>query len=172
MWKHFKCAYSEKRLEKVKHRVAYSLTWRWDGSTPDTKAECRGWGDNYEAPCNQGGPWQAERGLMSRCVNPQLQGSTANQPPRRGLRGTITQALHHHAGRKAITSPFPCAAIPTITPYLQVSNQGAQMTREALVKAKVAGGCNQIVKSVKRKRQKKRKGRKIFGLCKWFIQAI
>lgn len=89
--------------------------------------------DNYKATCNQGGPWQAEWGLMSQRVTPELQGSTANQPPRRGLRGAITQAPHHHAGRKAITGPFPCAAIPTHPPpYLQLSNQGAQTTREAL----------------------------------------
>ncbi|CAB1429039.1 unnamed protein product [Pleuronectes platessa] len=63
---------------------------------------------------------------MSQCVTPELQGSTANQPPRRGLKSAITQALKHHKHRTAITSPFPCAAIPTVPPYLGVSNQGAQ----------------------------------------------
>lgn len=69
---------------------------------------------------------------MSQCVTLELQGSTANQPPRSDSRGAITQALHHHAGRKAITSPFPCAVISTRSPHLRISNQGAQMTGEAV----------------------------------------
>lgn len=59
--------------------------------------------------------------LTSWYVTPELRGCTANQPPRRGMKGALTQVLHHHAGRKAITRPFLCAVIftspaPTMLP--------------------------------------------------------
>lgn len=112
---------------KAARKVEWCILLHWDGSALDTKAE---WGTIIKHRAIKGVPDRLSKVWWAKCVTPELQGSTANQPPRRGSRGVITQALHHRAGRKAITSPFPCAVIPI--PYLQLWNQGAQMTREAL----------------------------------------
>lgn len=120
--------------------VLHSLTRSWDSSTPDRM------GDNYEALCNQGRPCNAEHGLMSQYVTPELQGSKANQPPRRFMKGTFTQALHHPARMKAITSPFPCAPIFTPSHHLWLLNQHqhAQLTEKHWMESKAVIGCNQI----------------------------
>lgn len=78
--KHFRNAHSEKLQEKS------SIAWcilRHENETVAHRTLKQN-GGNYETPCNQRGPWQAERGLMSHCATLELQGSTANQPPRRG----------------------------------------------------------------------------------------
>lgn len=116
-------------------------------------------GDNYEELCNQGVPCKAEQGLMSQCVTPVLQGFIANQPPRRGMRSKIIQTLHHHAGGKAITSPFPCAVIFTThthTPFLTLKSTWHSWLGRHWIESKVPRGCNQMCGM--------RKGRKKFGV--------
>lgn len=95
-------------------------------------------GENYEALCNQGGPCKAERSLMSWCVTAELQGCTANQPPRRGMKRRLTQVLHHHAGRNAISRPVVFTS-PTPNWLL---NQHASQSGKRRMESEVAGGCN------------------------------
>lgn len=100
-------------------------------------------GDNYEALCNHRGPCKAERSLMSWYVTLELQGCTANQPPRRGMKRTLTQVLHHHAGRNAITRPFLCAVIFTSPHQCWLLNQHARLPGKHCMESEVACGCNQ-----------------------------
>lgn len=106
-------------------------------------------GDNYEALCNQGGPCQAKRSLMSRYVTPELRGCTANQTPRRGTKRMLTQALHHHAGMNAITRPYQCAVIfASPVPPCWLLNQHAQLPGKHCMEPEVARGCNQKLSHV------------------------
>lgn len=64
------------------------------------------------------------------------------------------RSLNHHAGRKAITSPFPCAVISTPSSHLWLSNQRAHLNREALDGVK--GGLWVQSNKVWKKREKKK----------------
>lgn len=107
-------------------------------------------GDNYEALCNQGGPCKAEQSLMSQYVTPELLGCTANQPPRRGTKRMLTQVLHHHTGRNAITRPYQCCCyfhLPN-TPQCWLLNQHAWLPGKHCMASEVARACNQKLSHV------------------------
>lgn len=106
-------------------------------------------GDNYEAACNQGGPCQAKRSLMSQHVTPELRGCTANQTPRRVTKRMLAPALHHHAGRNAITRPDQCAVLFTSpVPPCWLLNQHARLPGKRCMEPEVARGCNQKLSHV------------------------
>lgn len=104
---------------------------------------------------------------MSQCVTPELQGSTANQPPRRGFRGAITQALHHHARGKAITSPFPCTVIPT--PQLPSSTLKSRCTYD-----QGSTGWRQrwLVGAIKKETKEKKKKEKTFSYARGLFKPF
>ena len=161
------CAFC-KMTGKVDHHVAHSVAWGWDGSTQDTSAE---WGTIMKHCAIK---WVSDRlsGFWWASVSLQSSGALQLISHRggRGRRGEIAQTLHHHARRKAITRPFPCAIIPTSTPNLQLWNQGLQKTREALDGSK--GGWWVQSNKVVLKKSGKKKWEKKFWFCKWFISLI
>lgn len=106
---------------------------------------------NYEARCNQGGPWQAEPGPDEPACHHGAPGLCKLINHQGGVRGVHSlQPSISTPGGEAITNPFPCAAILRPQPSTSAAVFDSQINRSRYWLArhsmvwKVAGGCNQI----------------------------
>lgn len=144
------------KTEREKKKVVLTLSSAFPPGSrtflppPDARTERV---TNYEARCNQGGPWQAEPGSDEPACHRRAPGLRKLINHQGGARGVHSlQPSISTPGGEAITSPFPCAAIshPSPPPFTsaavfdsQISRSRYWLARHSMV-WKVAGGCNQI----------------------------